>query len=250
MPRLLPDMPLCLSFLTCLWLSSSLFPIWDDSWCVFLPRNSQVRKTTHNQDCLTWKLLSMPPSAKAMLKSRGLQLKKACGGWGGWEISAKPAIHVCGEDSVGGLTAQQKCPESNQKIFDLSSEDSNAAGWDFLVCIFSIPVATENNLQFIWGFFTSALKYMWHLIEKPPNKEFRVWKEPPPPTLPVVPTWSVLPPRLCPKWISIHKDPQNWKMTPSTIPQEELQASAGPTRRSSSPNIVSTKLPVGRHTHF
>lgn len=70
-------------------------------------------------------------------------------GRGGWEISAKPAIHRCGEDSVGGLTAHRKCPEFNQKIFDLSSEDSNTAGWDFLVCVFAIPVATENNLQFI-----------------------------------------------------------------------------------------------------
>ena len=95
MPRLLPDMPLCLSFLTCLWLSSSLFPIRDDSWCVFLPRNSQVRKTTRNQECLTWKLLSMPPSAKAMLKSSSLQLKKARGGWGGegWMIDFCQTSH-------------------------------------------------------------------------------------------------------------------------------------------------------------
>lgn len=62
---------------------------------------------------------------------------------------------------------------SNQKLFDLGSEDAKAAGWDFLVGVLSIPIATENSLQFIWGFFTYALQYMWHLIEKPPNKDFR-----------------------------------------------------------------------------
>ena len=87
MPRLLPDTPLCLSFLTLVyeWLSSSLFPTQDDSWCVFLPWNSQVRKTTHNQDCLTWKLLSMPPSAKATLRTVAYSWKPAGGGDGeGW----------------------------------------------------------------------------------------------------------------------------------------------------------------------
>lgn len=71
------------------------------------------------------------------------------------------------------MTAYQKYPESARNYLILGSEDSNAAGWDFLVRVLSIGVAIENSLQFIWGFFTYALKYMRHLIEKPPNKDFR-----------------------------------------------------------------------------
>lgn len=65
------------------------------------------------------------------------------------EESLPNQLFVCREDSIGTMTTYQKCLESNQKIFGLGLGDSNAAGWDFLVGVLSIAIATENTSQFI-----------------------------------------------------------------------------------------------------
>lgn len=39
-------------------------------------------------------------------------------------MPAKPAMQVFREDGIGTITAYQKCPESNQRRFDLGSKDS------------------------------------------------------------------------------------------------------------------------------
>lgn len=129
---------------------------------------------------------------------------------------------VCTDCDIDTMKTYWKYPESKQKIFDLGSEDSNAAVWDFLIGVSSTLIATENSLQFIGGFFTYALKYMWHFIGKPSNKDFRALER-----APLMPTLNYTLPWLYSKWMSICGDSCYGEIILATFPDKASQGSAG-----------------------
>lgn len=145
-------------------------PIQNDSWYVFPSWSSQVRKVTHNQDCPSEDLSACLHQQIRLTLGEGASSWIGGDGRGGVLLLNQPLAVQWGQhwhqDSL------PKMPSTQPENIWFWLGRLNTASWYFLVSVLSIPVASENNLQFIWGFFTYALKYMWHLMGKPLNQDF------------------------------------------------------------------------------